>query len=140
MNSWNKSVSVDCGVVLTGGPGRLREAFVLLENYSIKKLIVSGVHPQSQLRDIFPLWAFYNRVNEANVILEKKSQTTFGNAQQSMALLEALQCRDFVLISSRLHMYRAARTFQAVLSEPIEMHLHPVISGKSSVHGLLSFY
>ncbi len=129
MSSWSQTVSADCGVVLTGGSGRIREGFSLLENSSIKKLIISGVHSQSQLQDIFPSLPFYPHVNEADVILEKKSQTTYGNAQQSMALIEALQCRDIVLITSKLHMYRSFRTFKASLPHGIDMRLNPVVSG-----------
>ncbi len=129
MISWSQTVSADCGVVLTGGPGRIREGFALLENSSIKKLIISGVHSQSQLRDIFPLMPFYTHVNEADVLLEKKSQTTFGNAQQSLALIEALQCRDIVLITSKLHMHRSEKTFKATVPESIDIRLHPVVSG-----------
>lgn len=132
MSSWSQTVSADCGVVLTGGAGRIREGFALLENNSIKKLIISGVNNQSQLQDIFPSLPFYPHVNEVDVILEKKSQTTYGNAQQSMALIEALQCRDIVLITSKLHMYRSFRTFKASLPHGIDMRLNPVVAG--SVH------
>ncbi len=129
MTSWAQAVSADCGVVLTGGPGRIREGFALLENSSIKKLVISGVHLQSQLRDIFPMWAFYSHARESDVVLEKKSQTTYGNAQQSLSLVEALQCRDLVLITSRLHMYRSSKTFKAVMPESIDIRLHPVVAG-----------
>lgn len=129
MTSWTQSVSADCGVVLTGGPGRVREGFALLENGSIKKLIISGVNSQSQLRDIFPLLSFYTHVNESDVLLEKKSQTTYGNAQQSLALIEALQCRDIVLITSKLHMYRSSKTFKATVPDSVDIRLFPVVSG-----------
>lgn len=129
MNSWTQSVSADCGVVLTGGPGRIREGFALLENNSIKKLVISGVNSQSQLREIFPLLPFYSHVKESDVLLEKKSQTTYGNAQQSLSLIEALQCRDIVLITSKLHMHRSSKTFKAVIPDSIDMRLHPVVSG-----------
>lgn len=129
MTSWNQSVSADCGVVLTGGPGRIREGFALLENGSIKKLVISGVNSQSQLRDIFPIWPFYSHAKENDILLEKKSQTTYGNAQQSLSLIEALQCRDVVLVTSKLHMYRSSKTFKAVVPDSIDIRLHPVVAG-----------
>lgn len=111
--AWLEDQKADCAVVLTGGPGRVRDGFDLLAQGSIQKLIISGVHPYAQLREIFPQWPFHGGLDEKDVILERRSGTTYGNAQQSLPIVEALHCRDIVLITSRLHMYRAERTFRA---------------------------
>lgn len=118
-NSWKIDQSGDCAVVLTGSPGRLREGFDLLAQRSIRKLIISGVHPQAKLREIFPQWPYYGDLKEEDVILEKRSQTTYGNAQQTLPILEALKCKDMILITSELHAYRAYRTFRAVIPSEI---------------------
>lgn len=130
-NSWTRSIGADCGVVLTGGPGRIREGMALVENGAVGKLIIAGVNSQSQFVDIFPQWAFYPKSRESQIVLEKKSETTFGNAQQSLPLVEALQCRDIVLITSQLHMYRSYRTFKAAFPDSIEIHTQGVISPKT---------
>ena len=130
MTSWLKSQSADCGVVLTGGPGRVREGFDLLANQNIKKLIISGVYSNALLREIMPVWHFYGALNENDVILERRSETTFGNAQQSVLIVEALKCRDILLVTSRTHMYRAYRSFKAAFPENIEIQKHPVVSGR----------
>lgn len=111
--AWLEDHSADCAVVLTGGPQRVREGFDLLAQRRVKKLVLSGVHPGATLREIFPQWTFYGQLRESDVILEKRSKTTYGNVQQTIPLLEALYCRDFVLITSREHMYRALKTFNA---------------------------
>jgi len=113
LNAWTEDITADCGIVLTGGANRVRDGFDLLARHSIRKLIISGVHAQADLTDIFPELPFYASVNPDDVVLERRSQTTYGNAQQSMAMVEALHCQDAVLITSRLHMYRAFRTFKA---------------------------
>ena len=113
LTSWNEDQTADCGVVLTGGPNRIREGIDLLARRSIQKLIISGVNPQTDLRQIFPQMPYYGDLNEKDVILERRSRTTFGNAQQSNPLVEALRCRDVILVTSRAHMYRAVRTFRA---------------------------
>lgn len=113
--SWTEDHAADCAVVLTGGPHRVREGFDLLVQKRVKKLILSGVHPKAHLREIFPQWPFYTGLSEEDVILERRSQTTYGNVQQTVPLLEALRCQDFVLVTERLHMYRARRTFASVL-------------------------
>jgi uncharacterized SAM-binding protein YcdF (DUF218 family) len=115
--------------VLTGGAGRVREGFDLLSHREVKKLIISGVHPQAGLRDIFPQWPYYGDLREIDVILEKRSGTTYGNAQQSLALVEALHCRDVILITSRLHMYRALKTFQGVFPSSIPIYPRAILSG-----------
>ncbi len=129
MQSWQQTNFADCGVVLTGGAGRIREGFALLQARQIKKLIISGVNERSQLKDIYPNWFMTEGWSENDVILEKKSGTTFGNAQQSLALVEALRCRDVILITSRLHMHRAYKTFRSGFPREIEIFKHAVLQG-----------
>lgn len=131
INSWTEDVSADCAVVLTGGANRIREGIDLLAQRSIQKLIISGVHPKASLRDIFPLLPFYGSVNEQDIVLEKRSTTTYGNAQQSLPLVEALRCRDLVLVTSQVHMYRAFNTFRGNFPVQIPILPRAVIAGRS---------
>ncbi len=131
INSWTEDVSADCAVVLTGGANRIREGIDLLAQRAIQKLIISGVHPKAGLRDIFPLLPFYGSVNEQDIVLEKRSTTTYGNAQQTLPLVEALRCRDLVLITSHVHMYRAFNTFRGNFPVQIPILPRAVIAGRS---------
>ena len=128
-SSWIENHSADCAVVLTGGPYRVQEGFDLLSQNQVKKLIISGVNPKANLREIFPQWPYYGGLNEADVVLEKQSMTTYGNAQQSLQLIEALNCRDIVLITSRLHMLRSFKTFRAIIPDNIPIYKRAVVSG-----------
>lgn len=130
MTSWTQTHSADCAVVLTGGAGRVRAGFDLLANKNIRKLIVSGVYYNSQLRDIMPNWPFYGNIDEADVVLERRAETTFGNAQQSLPIVEALHCRDILLVTSRLHMPRAYRTFKNVYPDTIYIIKYPVVASQ----------
>lgn len=127
-DSWTQAQTADCAVVLTGGAGRVREGFDMLAQKNVKKLIISGVFTNARLREILPLWPLYGALSEDDVVLEKRSETTYGNAQQSLALVEALKCRDILLITSKLHMYRAYRTFRATFPENIYIQRHSVVS------------
>lgn len=129
VNSWTEDQRADCAVVLTGGPGRIREGVDLLAQSSVKKLIVSGVFPGVGLRDIFPQAPYYHSVSPHDIVLEKRSLTTFGNAQQSLALVEALRCRDVILVTSRLHMERALRIFRRVFPPDFPIYPRSVVSG-----------
>src|SRR5688572_21728106 len=87
--SWTDEIHADCAVVLTGGPGRVKEGVDLLYRGAVKKLIVSGVHPKVVWREILPQAVFYGGLKEEDVVLEKRSTTTYGNAIQSLPLVEA---------------------------------------------------
>lgn len=129
VTAWTLDQKGDCGVVLTGSPGRVREGFDLLVQGRVRKLIISGVFPGAELRDIFPQLPYYGPVDAENVILEKRSTTTFGNAQQTQPLIEALGCKNIILVTSRLHMRRAYRLFKEVLPEGFEIKPRAVIVG-----------
>lgn len=113
IGSWQIDAIGDCAVVLTGGAGRLKEGFDLLVRGQVQKLLVSGVNPQANIRELFPQMLLFPRVQEKDIILEKRSETTYGNAQQSLPLVEALNCKSILLVTSYLHMYRAKKTFKA---------------------------
>lgn len=117
VNSWDSDQVADCAVVLTGGAGRVREGVDLLATRSVRKLIVSGVHPSAEWREIFPMWPFYQDISEADIVLERRSLTTFGNAQQSAVLAEALECKDLLVVTSVYHLHRALRVFKAELKD-----------------------
>ncbi len=121
ITSWTGTGHADCAVVLTGGPGRIPEGFSLLAQHRIRKLIISGVYRRADLRSIFPQWPFYGSVDERDVFLEKRSLTTYGNAEQSLHVVQSLHCRDFFLVTSRMHMYRSLRTFRAVFPKDIKI-------------------
>jgi uncharacterized SAM-binding protein YcdF (DUF218 family) len=129
ISAWSEDHKADCAVVLTGGPGRIREGFDLLAQHQVRKLIISGVHPRSTLREIFPQWPFYGSLRQDDVVLEKRSTTTYGNAQQSLPLVEAVNCRSLVLITSHLHMRRAFRTFRNVYPPEVLIMPRAVSSG-----------
>jgi uncharacterized SAM-binding protein YcdF (DUF218 family) len=136
VSSWKVDVSADCAVVLTGGSNRVREGFDLLARGQVKKLIISGVYNNAQLREIMPLWPFYGTLQEKDVVLDRRSSTTYGNAQQTIPLVEALGCRDIILVTSSLHMDRAYRTFVAAYPKDFPIYKHAVDSGRSE-NGLI---
>ena len=130
VQSWTSTQTADCAVVLTGGPGRVKEGFDLLANRNVKKLVIAGVYSNARLREIMPQWAFYGNLREDDVVLDRRSETTYGNAQQSLPIVEALQCRDILLVTSRLHMYRSYRTFRAAYPENIYIQKRAMVGSR----------
>lgn len=129
ISAWTEDHKADCAVVLTGGPGRVREGFDLLAQGQVHKLIISGVHPGATLREIFPQWPFYGGLRVEDVVLERRSATTYGNAQQSLPLIEALRCRSLVLVTSHLHMRRAFKTFRRITPDETLILTRAISSG-----------
>lgn len=116
----------DCGVVLTGSAGRIREGFEVLALKKVDKLVVSGVYKDTKLHQIFPLLPYYPEIKSDDIILEKISGSTYGNAVQSLQVVETLKCRNILLITSHLHMYRAYRTFREHF--PNEVQISPYVT------------
>ncbi len=129
--AWEIDPIADCAVALTGGPNRLREGLDLLSRGQIKKLILAGVVPTATLREIFPLWPFEGSLQESDVVLERRSTTTYGNAQQTLPIVEALGCREVVLITSSFHLPRALRTFKANYPAEIKLIPYSVMPGRN---------
>ena len=119
---------MDCGVVLTGSAGRIREAFEILNLGKINKLVISGVYKGTQLHEIFPQLPFYPEVKPENIVLEKISGSTFQNAVQSLQVVQILKCKNILLITSQLHMYRARKTFTAVFPDEIELRTYSTVN------------
>lgn len=128
--SWREDVQADCAIVVTGGPGRVREGLDLLYRGAVKKLIVSGVHPKVEWREILPQWVFYGGLREDDVVLERRSTTTYGNAIQSLPLVEALHCRSVALVTSTLHMHRAYQTFRGVFPTDFPIVAYAMVGGE----------
>ena len=128
--AWQQDVHADCAIVVTGGPGRIREGVDLLYRGAVKKLIVSGVHPKVEWREILPQWAFYGGLREDDVVLERRSTTTYGNAIQSLPLVEALHCRSVALVTSTLHMHRAYQTFRSVFPPDFPIVAYAMVGGE----------
>lgn len=134
VTAWSEDHRADCGVVLTGGPNRVDDALESLYLSRIKKLIISGVHPSAQLRDIFPQLPYMGQLDPGDIILEKRSLTTYGNAQQALPLVEALNCKDVVLITSKLHMHRAYQTFKVHFPKEIPIYQRSTVGKREASH------
>ena len=134
INAWESDSIADCAVVLTGGPGRVKEGLDLLVRRQVQRVIIAGVNPQVSLRDLYPQLALYPQVNERDLVLERRSETTYGNAQQSLPIVEALQCRSILLVTSYLHMNRAHKTFTSTYPNEIKVMPYSVAGSDFPPH------
>lgn len=133
MTSWTRDTEAECALVLTGGPNRIREGFALLSRKQVQRLIISGVNPTTELRDLMNPWDLIWGPDLEKITLEKRSTTTYGNAQQTLPIVEGLGCRRVAVITSQLHMYRAFKTLRAAFPSNIEILKHSVPPTTSEV-------
>lgn len=133
VGSWNRDTEADCALVLTGGPNRVREGFALLTRRQVQRLIISGVNPTTELRDLMSPWDLIWGPDLEKIILEKRSATTYGNAQQTLPIIEGLGCKRVALVTSQLHMFRAYRTLIGTFPESIEIVKHAVPPSNTDV-------
>lgn len=133
INSWSVDAQADCGVVLTGGAGRIREGYALLARKQIKKLVISGAHPDVDTKDVMPYFTLLGDVDVKDVIFESYSATTYGNAKQALPIVTALNCKDVLLVTSSSHMYRAYKTFVGSFPNRIPILKHAIVPSRAEV-------
>lgn len=124
--------TVDLIAVLTGGQGRLREAFDLFEGGKGRYLLISGT--SSSLDDILAANDVLDlsAVQRQHIYLDSDSQTTSENAEEVRRSIESFQARNVLLVTSNYHMERSLRLIEEELQrEPalnVELFSFPVQS------------
>ena len=114
----------DCAVFLMRGGGKLKKGFSLLNQGGVRKLIISGVDSESEedLEYLLLQKSFYKNLKEKKIILDSLSESTYESAKQTKGLVQKIQCKNLILITSHLHMYRAYRVFSKLFPEDYLMH------------------
>lgn len=111
----------DCGVFLMVGEGELKQGLSLLRQKGVRKLIISGVNSKEALNYILQ-HPFYKKLKPKDIILEFLSKNTYESAKQTEGLTQELQCKNLMLVTSHLHIYRAHKVFSNFFSEDYLIH------------------
>ena len=101
--------AADAIVVLTGGTDRLKPAIELLKNGSGKKLLISGVNPETTKKDIVRAYGIAPDLAACCVDLDQIAANTVGNATQSAKWMRANGFKSVILVTSNYHMPRAEK-------------------------------
>ncbi|HUA77109.1 MAG TPA: YdcF family protein [Acetobacteraceae bacterium] len=110
-------------VVLTGGAGRIKEAFHLLLSDAAPRLLISGVAPGTRLSDLARLASIPPERLVGRVVLGRSAATTDGNAREAAAWAHAHGLASLIVVTSFYHMPRALADFRATLPN---VRLEPV--------------
>lgn len=114
----------DAIVVLTGGLGRIDQGFNLLANGRAGRLIIAGVDKDANLESIFFKKA--DKLDTKKIILEKGSTSTYENALEVKKIVEAMNIKSIILLTSYYHMKRASYIFNRMLPSRVKIHLYPI--------------
>ncbi|HUC19374.1 MAG TPA: YdcF family protein [Acetobacteraceae bacterium] len=102
-------------VVLTGGSGRLQEAFRLLLAGRAPRLLISGVAPGTRLDELAQLAGIRPARLAGRVVLGRNATTTNGNAREAATWAHALGLGSLIVVTSFYHMPRTLADFRQAL-------------------------
>ena len=145
---WQQSVSIagpdkvnaDGIVVLTGGPERISTAIRLLENKAARRLLISGVHPQTTARQIRRITGTERDLFRCCIDLDKRAADTRGNAVETRNWAREKGFTRLLIVTSDYHILRAMKEFSRVMPEA-ELMACPVAGsdGQDPLHNAASF-
>src|SRR5689334_16163974 len=104
-------------VVLTGGASRVSDAMELLAAGYGKRLLISGVHPQSAASDISRSLSENRSFLNCCVDLDHSAVNTRSNAAQTQLWAQERGFKSLIVVTSNYHMPRAIVEFSHAMPE-----------------------
>ena len=109
-------------VALTGGAERLSDALRLLASGRGKRLLISGVHPETTERELSRAQPDYAAFARCCVDLGRRALNTAGNAVETRRWAESHGFRSLIVVTSGYHM---PRTMMELAREMPKIELIP---------------
>jgi uncharacterized SAM-binding protein YcdF (DUF218 family) len=97
----------DAIIALTGGRDRVAEAVELLSAGRGRRLLISGVHPQTRAVDIQKMTDADRDVFACCVDLGRMAQSTAGNAEEAAEWVREHGYSSLIVVTSAYHMPRS---------------------------------
>lgn len=114
-------------VVLTGAPERIADATDLLIAQQGKRLLITGVHPDTTLTEISRTVPASREALECCVELGRAALNTRGNAIETAAWAHALGFRSLIVVTSAWHMPRALVELRRAMPD-VALVPYPVVA------------
>jgi uncharacterized SAM-binding protein YcdF (DUF218 family) len=119
------AAATDAIVVLTGGSGRVAAGVALLRAGAAKRLLLTGVYPETSLRDILDGVDGATADVACCVDLGHAAQDTPGNAREAAQWMENQQFESLRLVTGNYHMPRSLAAFNDAMPG-VTIVAHPV--------------
>ena len=104
-------------VVLTGGQARIAEAVRLLAEGKAKRLLISGVYPETTSEAIGQLIPESVALFDCCIDLDKRAQNTMDNANEARDWAERHGFGSLIVVTSSYHMPRALVELERVMPD-----------------------
>lgn len=108
-------------VVLTGGEGRVAVGITLLAEKRGKRLLISGVHPETNKQNILPAQAAADKNNikllQCCTDLGYAAGSTLGNAEEAAAWAKKQNAKSLVIVTAAYHVPRARLEFARAIPD-----------------------
>jgi uncharacterized SAM-binding protein YcdF (DUF218 family) len=116
-------------VVLTGGASRVADAVELLAEGRGTRLLVSGVHPTTNIAEIARQLPRYEKIITERVDLDYEAVNTVGNAVGTRRWVRERGFRSLIVVTSSYHMPRTMAELAKQMPD-IVLIPFPVVSDK----------
>ena len=123
------SEKADGIVVLTGGASRIEDAIELLAQGNGRRLLVSGVNPQTSDRAIAHLRPEHATFVTCCVDLDRTAVNTITNATETRRWVKERGFKSLIVVTSNYHMPRAMAELSHQLPD-ISLIAFPVVSDR----------
>jgi uncharacterized SAM-binding protein YcdF (DUF218 family) len=121
------SENADGIVVLTGGASRINDAMELLAQGRGRRLLITGVYPDTRLTEIAHKVPKYQKSFACCVDLDKSALNTFGNALETRRWAIEQEFKSLIVVTSNYHMPRAMAEIAHQLPN-VRLIAYPVVS------------
>jgi len=118
-------------VALTGGPARLDEAAILLADSRGKRLLISGVNPETSSEAIQQTLNLPAALFECCVDLGREAADTVGNARETADWAARNQFHSLRVVTFAAHMPRSLVELRAALPRDVALIAHPVLTERA---------
>lgn len=107
----------DAIVVLTGGAGRLEYALKILKSERASRMLISGVNPLVQSKELQQLTGADKELFDCCIELDYKADDTVGNVLQTKEWAERHNIKSFILVTADYHMPRSMILFKEQITD-----------------------
>lgn len=117
----------DAIIVLTGGQARLDTALNLLKSGKGQRLLISGVNPRANLRDLQAVTGGDKSLFNCCVDIDHAALDTIGNAEESAKWVQSHAYQSVILVTNNYHMPRSLLEMGRLLGAA-ELRPYPVVN------------